>query len=276
MQSTPSFLKNATFRQARRIAERWTHESRARGELGSRPPQLYQAYVCDGGPALDRTLSRRVSEFFEPPFSLDPQLADTREHLARLMAIVVKAHFFLFRMDIIQEEPLVFWVPDLLRPSKDRFGLYCSFLKSQRALIVSSADLALISSARLSLGRFPVALTDDSSQWFNERHWEALAREGDAARLLQDSLSISEARAAREHADESTFPFGRLFDVPSDLRSTMKTAGLRWADSLGKMYLPKGFDYLPVKAYFDHLHSEWLRASELSSLPPLSSSEDSF
>lgn len=265
MQASPSYLKNATFRQARRIAERWTQESNARGDLSPREPILYQAYVCEGGPAFERTRCRTVSDYFESPIQRESSLAATRESLVRLMAIVAKAHFFLFRLDIIQEEPLVFWVPDLMRSNKDRFGIYCPFLKSQKALVVAQADLALVSSGKLALGRFPVALTHDHEQWFDERHWDSLARKGDSLRLIQESLPTSEARAAREHSDEATFPFGRLFDVPADLRPHMKLAGLRWADGIGKMYLPLGFDVDPVQAYYEHLLAQWTSAHVLGS-----------
>ena len=265
MQSPTSFLKNASFRQARHVAERWAQECSARGDLTIERPILYQAYVCDGGSAFERTRCRTVSDFFQSDFSRDPALAPTRESLIRLMAIVAKAHFFLFRADLVQEEPLVFWVPDLMRSNKDRFGIYCPFLKSQKALVVAQADLALVSSGKLALGRFPVALTSDCSSWFDERHWETLAREGDAQRLIQESLPISETRAAREYRDEASFPFGRVFDVPEDLRPHMKAAGLRWADGIGKMYLPKGFDFAPVRAYCDDLLAEWNASVELRS-----------
>jgi hypothetical protein len=262
--NTPSYLKNASFRQARRIAERWTQESIQRGDLPSREPILYQAYVCDGGSAFERTRCRSVSEYFESNFAKDPTLSSTRESLTRLMAIIVKAHFFLFKMDLIQEEPIVFWVPDLMKSNKDRFGIYCPFLKTQKALVVAQADLALVSTGKLALGRFPVALTSDHESWFDDKHWESLARETDSMRLLQETLPVSEARAAREHNDESTFPYGHIFDVPADLRPHMKSAGLRWAEGIGKMYLPKGFDHSPVKAYFDHLHDQWKSAHMLS------------
>jgi hypothetical protein len=264
VQNSPSYLKNATFRQARRIAERWCAESASRGELAAREPILYQAYVCDGGAAFERTRCRTVSEYFESSLARDPALGSARESLARLMAIVAKAHYFLFRMDVVQEEPLVFWVPDLMRSNKDRFGVYCPFLKSQKALVVAQADLALVSSGKLALGRFPVALTRDHSTWFDERHWERLAREGDALRLIQENLSVTEARGAREHADEPSFPFGAVFEVPSDLRPHMKAAGLRWAEGIGKMYLPLGFDEAPVRAYFEHLHEQWNSARMLT------------
>lgn len=264
MHDSPSYLKNATFRQARRIAERWAQESVARGDFAPREPILYQAYICDGGPSFDRTRCRSVSDYFETALQRDPSLAVARESLARLMSIVAKAHYFLFRLDIVQEEPLVFWIPDLMRAGKDRFGIYCTFLKSQKAIVVAQADLALVSSGKLALGRFPVALTDEPERWFDEKHWEALAREGDALRLIQEALPMSESRAAREHADEASFPFGQIFEVPLDLRPHMKAAGLRWAEGIGKMYLPLGFDAYPVRAYFEHLMAQWSSARALS------------
>lgn len=260
-----TILRNATFRQGRRVCERWLGECVQRGDIESRPPILYQAYICDGGPVFDKARCRSVSEFFEGPWALDPSLADTRHALARLMAIVAKAHFFLFRLDLIQEEPSVFWVPDLMRSHKNRFGLYCPFLKSQKALVVAEADLALVSSGKLALGRFPVVLTDEREFWLDERHWESLAREGDALRLIQETLSISESRGAREHQDPRSFPFGALFDVHPDLKSHMKAAGLRWAEGVGKMYLPKGFDIEPVRAYHEHLSEQWRSAHALAS-----------
>lgn len=130
---------------------------------------------------------------------------------------------------------------------------------------MAQADLALVSSGKMALGKFPVALTSDHGSWFDERHWEALAREGDALRLIQESLPISEARAAREHLDAKNFPFGKLFDVPADLRPHMKSAGLRWAEGIGQMYLPLGFDVEPVHAYYEHLLSQWTSARVLTS-----------
>jgi hypothetical protein len=265
VQSPTHYLKNASFRQGRRVAERWTQECLLRGDLAIEQPILYQAYVCDGGPAFERTRCRTVSDYFQSDLASDPALAATRESLVRLMAIVAKAHFFLFRADLMQEEPVVFWVPDLMRSNKDRFGIYCPFLKSQKALVVAQADLALVSSGKLALGRFPVALTPEHESWFDERHWESLAREGDAQRLIQESLPVSEGRAAREHRDEASFPFGRVFEIPDDLRPHMKAAGLRWAEGIGKMYLPKGFDYAPVRAYCDQLLAEWNASVELRS-----------
>lgn len=264
MPSPSPFLRNASFRQGRRVSERWLEESIVRGDLDSRPPTLYQAYVCDGGPVFDRARCRSVSEFFEGPWGKDPTLADTRHTLVRLMAIAAKAHYFIFRLDLIQEEPSVFWVPDLMRANKDRFGLYCPFLKSKKALVVAETDLALVSSGRLSLGKFPVVLTDDHSNWLDENHWANLAKEGDALRLIQESLSMNELRGAREYRDEKTFPFGAIFDVPPDLKGHMKLAGLRWAEGIKKMYLPKGFDEIPVRAYYEHLMDQWRSAQALS------------
>jgi hypothetical protein len=73
-------------------------------------------------------------------------------------------------------------------------------------------------------------------------------------------------RKARSFSDEKQFPFGAIFEVPPDLRSHMKAAGLRWANGIGKMYLPLGFDEAPVRAYFEHLLSQWNSARLLTNL----------
>lgn len=157
-------------------------------------------------------------------------------------------------MDNLSCEPAVFWIPDLLRPDSERFGIYYPLLKTRKAVVASDADMALVSSNKLALGRFPVALTGDFSTWLNERHWEGLLREADGLRALMDSSS---GGGPREHADKGSFPFGTVFDVPTEIRPRMKSAGLRWADGIQSFYLPKGYDLVPVKAYFDLLVEEW-------------------
>lgn len=246
-----TILRYAGFRQSRVIGERWLQESIHRNDIAQHDPILYHAYICDNTPFIGQTKLRQISEFFDTSWSKDPQLNRTREVLLRLFAIIVKAHFFLFRLDQFADEPYVFWVPDLMRTQSDRFGLYCPFLKSQKALVVAEADLALVSSGKRMLGRFPVVLTSNTDRWFDEKHWEDLAREGDLLRLLNDNTS--DLKAAREYKDPQTFPYGTLFDAPESLRPQLRQAGLRWAEGVGQMYLPKGFDVDPVQAYYEHL-----------------------
>lgn len=255
-------LKSTGFRQSRTVGERWLNESIARADLQMQPPTLYHAYVCENNPNISHAKLRYISEFFEGPWSKEPSLHSTREALLRLFAIIVKAHFFIFRLDQILDEPQVFWVPDLMRSKSERFGLYCPFLKSQKALVVAEADLALVSSGKRMLGRFPVVLTNDTAKWFDEKHWEELAREGDLLRLLNDNSC--DLKAARQHTDSKNFPYGYLFNAPDELRPQLRQAGLRWAQGVGQMYLPKGFDVQPVKAYFDYLMEQYLLAQENS------------
>lgn len=256
-------FRNAHFRHARNVASSWLAEMARRNEIAPLPPTLYQAYVCDGWISRSGYYARSLSDFFDAGAS-DPRLAEARLSLIRLLSIAVKAHFFLFRLDLIQDEPSVFWVPDLMRLHKPRFGLQIPFLKSRKSLIVSDADLLSVSAGKIGIGRFPVVLTGDHALWLDERHWESLAQDGDAARLIQETLSISESMAARSYSDPATFPFGKIFDIPEDLRPQMRAAGLRWAEGVGRMYLPKGFDAEPVEAYFEHLKTQYESARALA------------
>ncbi len=259
-------LKSAGFRHAKQIGERWKHEALQRKDLQQRDPILYHAYVCETSPSANHIKPRTIGEFFEGSWGNDPNLSTTRESLIRLFAIAVKAHFFLFRLDYLEQEPLVFWVPDLMRTNQDRFGLYCPFLKSKKTLVVAEADLALVSSGKLGLGRFPVILTNNTSRWFDEKHWESLAREADMLRLLSDPSAMSAEPQGGVRKKEPTiaqpFALGYLFDVPEALRPQMRAAGLRWSDSMKKMYLPKGFDVEPVKEYYEHLLGEYKEAHD--------------
>lgn len=257
-------FRNAHFRHARNVAAAWLSEMSRRGEIAEFPPTLYQAYVCDGWISRSAYNPRSLSDYFDAGSS-DPRLAEARLSLIRLLSIAVKAHFFLFRLDLVQEEPSVFWVPDLMRPQVARFGIQIPFLKSRKSLMVSDADLLAVSAGKIGIGRFPVVLTSDHNAWLDERHWETLAEDGDAARLIQETLSVSESMAARSYSDPGTFPFGTLFDIPEDLRPQMRAAGLRWAEGVGRMYLPKGFDSAPVEAYFVHLKERYDSAKALAS-----------
>ena len=257
-------MRNAPFRQNKRMGERWLAECQRRNEIDIAEPTLFHAYICDGGPVVETARCRGISEFFEGPWANDPNLAQARNALAKLWAIAVKAHFFLFRMDYLREEPSVFWIPDLLRQAQNRFGIYCPFLHSGKALVTAEADMALVSSGRLALGKFPVVLTSDASGWYDEKHWIELAKMGDAMKLAKDASLPAEAKGAREHQDPFTFPYGTLFDVPADLRPQMRSAGLKWAEGVGKMYLPKGFDVPPVEAYHKHLMRKWHEAKALA------------
>ena len=258
------FLKNVPFRQAKRIGERWLLESSKRNDILNNDPTLYHAYICDGGPVFVSSRCRLISEFFEHPWDDDYNLSEARNSLIKLWAIAVKAHFFLFRLDYIREEPSVFWIPDLLRHAHSRFGIYCPFLNTGKALVTAEADMALVSTGKLALGKFPVVLTNDTYKWFDEKHWINLAKEGDALRLVKDGALPGEAKGAREHLDPFTFQYGYIFDVPPDLRPYMRAAGLRWADGIGKMYLPKGYDYEPVNEYFKNLMQKWNSAKILN------------
>lgn len=248
-------LKNANFDRFYSFGQQILQHTQAQNDLVIQEPILYQGYITSGESAFDRTRCRTLSEFFSSHngWLTDPSLSKTRESLVRLTSIAIKAHFFLFQMDLLLEDPLVFWVPDLHRPNRDRFGLYCPFIKQKKALVVAGADLASLSTTRLSLQKFPVVLTSDSNHWLDHAHWKSLAFQSDYIRLLQDPFSVPDAHLARQHTDPETFSFGTLFKVPEDLRPIMRSAGLRSADGLGCMYLPKTFDLYPVQMFFDHL-----------------------
>jgi len=267
-----SFAKNASFRYMRLQSERWLSTLLANGQLEERVPTLYQAYVCVGGPSLAHTRMRPVSDFFEaldrPPARSEAATQDlaVKNSILRLLAVCVKAHYFLFKLDVLEEPPSVFWVPDLMNPARPRFGVYYPFLKSKRAVMVSEADLAQISSGKLSLGRFPVVLTHRPDRWLNADHWMQLEKEGSALRALLDAPRRGgpEAAALRATSDPQAFPFGTLFNVPEELRSIMKGAGLRWAEGAQSYYLPRGFDVDPIVEFFNFKQQEISEARDVS------------
>jgi hypothetical protein len=263
------FAKNASFRYMRLQCERWLSAMVAAGQLDQLPPTLYPAYVCGGGPALASTRMRPVSDFFEQLDRPNARLEASASELAaknaviRLLAVCVKAHHFLFKLDVLEEAPSIFWVPDLMNPTRPRFGIYYPFLRNKRAIVASEADLALVSSGQLALGRFPVVLTHRPDRWLDLAHWERLEQEGSALRALLEDPKRAGAPASAAQPD-GAFPFGSLFEVPEELRPLMKAAGLRWSEGARSYYLPRGFDLDPVSEYFEHLRRSLDAARDIS------------
>lgn len=259
------FPRNAPLRTARNVCERWlTRLSGSEFFDPFREPSLLLSYVCDGLPPSLSFLGTPVSALFDgEPDASSEDLREARNQAIRLLSVAVKAHFFLFKADVLAREPFLFWAPELSRPGRVRYALCYPLLKSQRSVVVSEADLSLLAQGRLSLGRFPVVLPADPARWLDFDLWARLENEAREARISRDTSAEEQAPASAEFPAHS-FPLGLLLDVPSEMRALARAAGLRFSDAYRSFYLPKGFDSSPVVEWLDFHRQRLSEAKELS------------
>ena len=228
----------------------WLARARQKNALASSPPVLFQAYVCDDMPSVGHMTE--ISALFKFSAKDDPEKDRCRDAALRLLAVCMKAHFFLFPQEKAKHEPYLFAAPDLSNPGAPHYGL-CYRIESRPAktIVCATFDLAQASSLRPDAFRFPVVLTKNSYKWFDKKHWQALESE----RLDSEKLAAasSKAKTAESCQDPADFPFGHILDVPFELKDYIKPTGAKWADGIRKWYLPAGYDSAPVQEYLRHI-----------------------
>ena len=105
--------------------------------------------------------------------------------------------------------------------------------------------------APVGLIKFPVIVSRDYKKWFEQEHWKKLDKHGDELRkILENKNNKDDIQTCK---DQGNFPYGDILEIPNILIGEMKGTGIRWAEGIGKWYLPKGFDLDPVQEYLNYL-----------------------
>jgi hypothetical protein len=223
----------------------------------SKPPvTLYQAFLAEGAWPVDGM--DEISRYLRFGHDNLPQTDRGRQAAARLLAVAVKAHFFLDSEAVVTHEPYLFVMPDLASPGQQRYGLvYPLERKGQpHTLLVADWDLSAVSSrlARLSAAqRFPTVLTDNPYQWLQISRWRTLRKEAEQSPWHVSSPGARQKviRDARGWPERASFAFGKLLTYPMDLNPDVQAAGGLWAPGVKSWFLPTGFDVDAVKAFLD-------------------------
>lgn len=219
-------------------------------------PILYQVYQVDTlWPTEGLVDASSVLRF---GFDRSPVADQAKQAMARLLSVVVKAHFFLAPQAIVLHEPYLFVMPDLGQPGQRRYGLVYPLEHDGRmvSLVVAEWDLAMASSRHHKPApgkKFPVVLPADPMRWVPLKHWRALKDTAGQQPWFDTGAGNARNRLLREmrqHADTATFPYGHLLRYPKDLNDDVKAVGALWAPGIRQWFLPNGWD---VKAVTDHL-----------------------
>lgn len=245
-----------TMDEALSCSVNWLIRARQKNVLAPQDPTLYIAYIVDETPFLG--FMQDLTSLFRYSSKDDPETDRARDQALRLLAVCVKAQFFLAKDSLVRHEPYLFSLPDISHPSMPHYGLvYKLETRPSQCVIVSTTDIGICSNLKPNVFKFPVVLTKNSYKWFDKKHWNELAKEVDLyERIMKPWIAKKESDVAEHWIDPSTFEFGTILDVPYELKEHMKPTGIRWADGLKKWYLPRGFDIEPVKEYLHWLQQE--------------------
>jgi hypothetical protein len=254
------------------IAIDWSEKARQKNVVAIRPPTLYQAYLCTSGESL-LNWAKPVSDIFKWSNKDGPSQNHAKDSVIRLLAVAIKAHFFLESKDKVAHEPYVFSLPDLSNASHHRYGLIYKLEESGKSIVVADGDLAQMASDRVKGVRFPVVLVD-GQRWFHLSHWAELAKQADVLSKVTKSWALKKERdLIHQHKEIATFQYGQIFDIPYDLKHVAQDVGLEWANGIKRWYLPLGFDIAPVKIYVDYLLGQWKQESEMRAAQRVSTAQ---
>ena len=222
-------------------------------------PTLFQVYQMDTSWPTEGLIDATTVLRFG--YDRNPIGDQAKQAMARLLAVVTKAHFFLAPDAIVTHEPYLFLMPDLGNPGQRRYGLIYPLESAGRttSLVVAEWDLGTAASRNPNLPfthKFPVVLPAEPMQWVPLKHWRALKETVGASRWFDTNNPNARSRLFRElrqHEDVSTFPYGHVLDYPKDLNDDLKAVGAIWASGVRKWFLPSGWDVKAVTDYLDRL-----------------------
>lgn len=233
-------------------------------------PALYRAFLVDGSwPHVEGQDLSRYLRFGKTGLSNHPSSDRTKQAIAKLLAVALKAHYFMAREATMPSEPSLFSVPDLALPGAWRHGLVYPLQvpaqprqpARQAAILVSEWDMSLTSNAEPQLRRgdeFPVILTGNSFDWVSRKTWSDLEKVVSDKHQPWFEAPDSAARtrlldAVHKQTDATKFDYGHILDYPIELREDIAATGAMWARGIRKWFLPHGFDLPSVRAYLDML-----------------------
>lgn len=236
-------------------AEAFLRRTKEHNLLRPSPATLYHAYLLEGSWPTDGLDELSTYLRFGPKDS--PQIDRGRVALARLLAVALKAHFFLAEEAIVLNEPYVFIQPDLALMGQMRYGLIYPIEMDNRiqCIAVADWDLSMSGSKRLKLPnarRFPTVLPEQDYQWLNLDQWKRLAHQ--AKTTLGSTKAFARPNfynQARNHTDVATFNYGTTFDYPREMNADVIAVGGMWAKGIRKWFLPLGFDIEAAREYLD-------------------------
>ena len=222
-------------------------------------PTLYHAYQVDASWPTEGLVD--ASSVLRFGYDRNPVSDQAKQAMAKLLAVVTKAHFFLAPNALVLHEPYLFVMPDLGQPGQRRYGLVYPLENEGRtiSLVVAEWDLALSASRHAKLPashKFPVVLPADPMQWIPLKHWRSLKEAAGQQPWFDTSNPNARARLFREmrqHQDPATFPYGHLLQYPKELNEDVKSVGATWAPGVRHWFLPKGWDVKAVTDYLDRL-----------------------
>jgi hypothetical protein len=227
------------------------------------PPALFHAWRMDGAWSIEGL--QDASRYLRFGYERNPATDETRQTLARLLSVAVKAHFFLAEQAVVVHEPYLFSIPDLAQNGRMRHGLIYPIeerkgnVTVQKTIVVSEWDLGMSASSKPTFpasDRFPVVLPTDPFRWLNLKHWRTLRDETAGQPWFEPQTAP--ARKAfmdriQQHTDPATFEWGTLLSYDISLREDVKQVGGMWAKGVRKWFLPTGWDVAAVTDYLDRL-----------------------
>lgn len=230
--------------------------------LSADSAHLFHVYRADGvWPAL---VGQDISRILSFGFAADPAMDRIKVSVARLMSVLVKAHFFLAPQALVSQEPFIFAAPDLAHPGIQRVGVVYPLdvpapggATRQRALVAAEWDIQHSASRRPRLGRsdeFPAILKQDSSTWLDMPRWQVLRRRAGDLPWFEPSFHAGYKALMEKVAactDRASFPYGTVLDYGIDMKDYVKDCGARYAAGLKRWFLPHGFDVDAVISYLD-------------------------
>lgn len=172
------------------------------------------------------------------------------------LSVCVKAHYFMYKDDVLESNPSVFFIPDLANISNFSIGIYYPLYKNKKAIVVSKRNLLKIANTEIGIFKFPVVLGVNYDNWINVRHWEKLEQDGSIIKDVLMEVAKKDINLIKECKNPANFSYGNIFEVPPALKDKMKEVGLKYASGIKMYYLPSGYDYAPVKEYYDFLIKE--------------------
>lgn len=251
------------FSQAYRDVLAFLKNCQAHNLVGSSggSPVLFHAYLAEGLWPTEGFID--ASSVLKFGFDRNPIADQAKQALARLLAVAVKAHFFLAPQAVVVHEPYLFVMPDVSNPGQRRYGLMYPLEHGGRmaTVVVAEWDLAMVSSrhTKLPVGhKFPVVLPADPMQWVPLKHWRALKDEAGEQGWFDAGTGRARSQwlaSVRAHTDLTSFGdrYGHVLNYGKELNDDVRAVGALWAPGVRRWFLPKGWDVKPVTDYLDRL-----------------------
>lgn len=232
-------------------------------ESWSNHPVLIKGYVTKCIPDWVGFLSIKVDDIFDEKKNVSVEI---KKEVLQLLAVAAKAHFFMYAKDVLRSSPTVMSIPDLNKPDEVRLGLCYPLKNSDSAIIVSRADMMLLSSGKMSLLRFPVVVPSNCTTWFDWANWKKLESEGAWLQAIKNKPTRKERDTIGAWETVEDFPFGMVLSGLSQYgEKALRECGGKFAQGINSWYIPLGFDHPPIQEYIKFVEESRKNMGDLGS-----------